>query len=155
MSRVHSNIAEFCGRRLKKQYNVGGTAIDKVAGVKAIGITDPTTLGGQEIAMGQAGKNGIVSFICSDGGNQAYTIYVYNGTLARILGDFKAGWVLNGANSAEYTKTCDQQAKISFTIAEGEEFFIKAGTTPVTEVIVSGSQSYNNDNTDTSLGTTR
>lgn len=155
MSRVHSNIAEFCGRRLVKQFNSGGTAWMLSGGAKAIGITAPTSLGGQEIAMGQAGKNGVVSFIVTDGGNQAFTIYEYDSDIAKIQADRKAGWILNGANAAEYTKTCDQLAKISFTISEGAEFFILAGTTPCTEAKVSGSESANNPNTDISLGTQR
>ena len=153
--RMHTNIAEFTGRRLIKQYNTAGTSFFALnaspgASPKAMGINAPTL---RTQALGRAGKNGIVSFICLDGGNQVYTIWVWNNVMAAL--NSGNGWVHNGANSAEYTKTCDQLSKISFTIAEDEAFCITAGTTPVTELLVSGREDEAQANTDLTLGTTR
>lgn len=131
--RMHQNIAEYPARVLNRNFN-GST--------KAIGTAAPTT---HNQAMGMAGKNGVVSFIPSDGGNQVYTLFVWNSGLAAVNGG--NGWAFNGANVNEYTKTCDAKGKISFTITEDEEFFIQAGTTAVTDCIVSGQDSPANPNT--------
>lgn len=131
--REHSNIAEYPSRVLNRNFN-GGT--------KAIGTAAPTLL---NQAMGMAGKNGIVSFIPLDGGNQVYTLFVWNAGLAAV--NSQNGWAFNGANVSEYSKTCDAKGKISFTITEGEFFFVQAGTTAVTDAIFSGQDCPLNPNT--------
>lgn len=138
--RVHQNIQEYCNRRLSKQYDNAGTAAGTT---KAIGINAPTL---RKQSMGLSGKQGIVSFICIDGGNQAYTLYEWHEGIAKL--NSGNGWVKNGAAAAEYTKTCDQLSVISFTITEGVSFFIQAGTTPVTNAFVSGEEDPVNKNTD-------
>lgn len=143
--RVHSNIAEFPSRRLLKQWNGAGVFVP-AGSTKAIDITAPTT---RAMSMGLAGKNGLVSITSLDGGNQVYTIYEWHSGIAAL--NAGNGWVRNGANSAEYTKTCDQLAHISFTITEGVEFFIQVAATPVTECFVSGSEDPANKNTDLTL----
>lgn len=137
--RVHSNIAEYPQRRLSKQYDNAGAF---GGSTKAAGVSAPTL---RAQTMGRAGKQGIVSFIPLDGGNQNFTLYVWNQPLADV--NSGNGWAFNGANALEYTKNCDAKAKISFYITEDEEFCIQADTTPVTELIVSGCESGSNANT--------
>lgn len=145
--RVHQNIQEYCGRRLAKQYDNAGTAAGTA---KAIGLNAPTT---RSQAMGTSGKQGIVSFVCQDGGTQAYTLYEWHEGMAQL--NTGNGWMKNGGAAAEYTKTCDAKAIISFTITESVDFFIQAGTTPVTDAFVSGTESAHNKNTDLSQGRSR
>lgn len=140
--RMHSNIAVYPNRRLVKQYDNAGTAAGTT---KAIGISAPTL---RAQAMGMSGNNGVVTILARDGGNQVYTLHAWHEGMARILGG--NGWVKNGANSAEYTKVCDQLSLISFTTTEDTEFFIQVATTPVTDAFVSGVESGKNANTDKS-----
>ncbi len=143
--RVHSNIAEFPQRRLAKRFSADGLS----AGTsKAVGISAPTL---KKQVMGKGGKNGVVSFFVSDGGNQVFTLWQFHEQAHEITGN---GWVANGANSAEYQKTCDQMAIVSFTATEDGLYFIQAGTTPCTECWISGQECDTNPNTDTSLGKT-
>jgi hypothetical protein len=142
--RMHSNIAEVPSRLLKKTFDNAGTAAGTA---KAMGLNAPTK---RSDSMGLTGHNGIVSFICSDGGNQVYTLYEWNAKLARV--NSGNGWVLNGAAAAEYARTADEKAKISFTCSEQVPFYIKAGTTPVTNLIVSGSEDQQGIKTDQTYG---
>lgn len=144
--RVHSNIAEYPNRRLAKKFDNAGTAAGTA---RAVGISAPTT---RKQSMGRSGRNGVVSFLVDDGGNQAFTILEWHEGLAKV--NSGNGWVLNGANSAEYTKTCDVKAKISFTVSEGVPFFIYAGTAPCTNCFISGTEDDANKNTDISDGIT-
>lgn len=144
--RTHTNIAEYCNRRLKRLFSADGTT----AGTStAIGVTAPTL---QSQSMGYTGKNGVVSFVCLDGGTQNFTLLEWHQGIADL--NSGNGWILNGANSSEYTKNCDQLSKISFTASEGVDFFILAGTLPVTDAFVSGTESGSNKNTFTG-GNTR
>lgn len=139
--RVHANIAEFPGRRLLKQFN---------SNASAIGTGAPTA---RSQSMGIGGKNGVVSFVCLDGGNQNFTIYQWHGGMAAV--NSGNGWVKMGANSGQYTENCDQLAVITFLATEGVPFFIQAGTSNVTEAFLSGFEDPVNKNTDTSLDMSR
>lgn len=148
--RVHSNIAEFPGRKLKLQYNTtaGGAfqGRDSSTGTKATTSNAPTK---REQSMGLSGKNGIVSFFADDfGSGIVCTLYVWHKGAAKL--NTGNGWIKLGAVAAENQKACDQLSIASFTIEEGIPFFIQTAT-QATNLFVSGSDDKaNNDNTDTS-----
>jgi len=150
--RVHSNIAEWPGRRLAKQYN--GSSVFQGAGSsgsnKATSSNAPTV---RAQSMGLTGKNGIVSFFASDFGTGiTCTLWVWHKDAAQV--NSGNGWVKLGAVAAENQKTVDQLSIASFTCEEGVPFYVQTGTQS-TEFFVSGIQDDNNPNTDVSLNTQR
>jgi len=145
--RTHSNIAEVPSRIITKQWDAAGTAAGTA---RAIGLNSPTL---RKHSMGLTGKNGIVSFVASGSVNQVYTLYEWNIAFAGI--NSANGWMLNGSNVNEYAKTCDGSAKISFTCTESVPFYIKVGTTPIVDAVLSGTQDDINPNTDLTRSQTR
>jgi hypothetical protein len=132
--RVKSNLGHVLSRRLGKAFN---------SGAAAVGTANPNTLNGNlpriQDAMGMTKGSGVVTF-ATDAASQIYTIFYWSSKVNAATPS--QGWVLLGANSAEYTKTVDQYAAASFTVPENTPIFIMAGTSAATNCWMGGCQKF-------------
>jgi len=146
------DLAQRPTRRLKKQYNNAGTAIDKASGTDAVGITAPASLTGaslnEDIAMGIVPSTGIVSFI-HNGTTQDFTIYFYSKALEKAVGTAGSGWYLGAESNALNTKNVLQNSLASFKGPVGAPWFLKAATTAdITILLTNAPEHPKNPNTD-------